>query len=84
MADVVHWPLPAGELIGQPRRFYKAADHGLWIAVHAMERQWGTIETHNRLVEYCDKLRAKVEANKAEPPNPLLAGEFRQPVPEWI
>jgi hypothetical protein len=45
-----------------------------------MEVQWGTIETHNRLVEYCDRLRAKVERGEAQLPNPRLDKEFRRPV----
>ncbi len=79
MADVHH--IGGMNLAPAPRRFDKAADHGLWNAIRALESQWGTVEAHNRLVEWCDHLRAKVENGDAEQPNPLLAGEFRQPIP---
>lgn len=80
MGEVKQWPKPAGTLKEAPRRFDKAADHGLLNAVIALERQWGTVEAHNRLVEWCDRLRAKVEAGKAEPPSPNCVNEFRPPV----
>lgn len=83
MGDVTQWPKSAGILAETPKRFDKAADHGLFVAVRQLESQWGTVEAHNRLAEWCAILRQKVEAGKAETPNPNCVNEFRRPVHDY-
>ena len=80
MASVHH--IGAHTLSETPVRFDKAADHGLFNAIQALESQWGTVEAHNRLVEWCAHFRAKVERGGALLPIPALANEFRHPVPK--
>ena len=83
MGDVKVWPKPSGNVNRRaPRRIDLAADYGLLGAVQSMEGQWGTIEAYNRLVEHCERLRAKIDTGKAEPPKPYVnASYIRPPIP---
>ena len=77
MGKILRWPKASGKLRSSPLRLDKAADYGLYNSVHQMELQWGTVEAHNRLAEWCARLRAKVESGRASQPNPAVANEFR-------
>lgn len=80
MGEVKQWPKAVGTLAARPARFDKAADYELYNAVRQLELQWGTIEAHNRLAEWCDILRARVEAGRAATPHPWYANELRPPL----
>lgn len=84
VGEIKTWPKASGNVTPRrPRRIDKAADYGLALEVSAMERQWGTIEAHNRLVEYCERLRAKIDAGKATPPAEYVDASYnRPPLPE--
>jgi hypothetical protein len=70
VGDVKRWPKSSGRMTPRaPHRIDKAADYELLLAVGNMEKQWGTIETYNRLVEHCDRLRAKIARGLGVPPS---------------
>lgn len=84
MGEIKAWPKPSGNINPRhPHMIDKAADYGLLNAVAQLEGQWGSIEAYNRLVEHCDRLRAKIARGKAEPPNPNVdASYLRPPIPD--
>ncbi len=86
MGDVKTWPKPSGNVtVRRPRRIDMAADYGLLLAVQRMEGEWGTIEAYNRIVEHCERLRAKIDTNTARPPAPYVnASYIRAPIPEHM
>jgi hypothetical protein len=51
----------------------RPADHGLWLAVQALEFQLGTIEAYNRLVGAAGTLRDKIDADQSEAPDPTAS-----------
>ena len=86
MGDVKQWPKPSSNLTrARPRRIDMAADYGLLLAVQRMEGEWGTIEAYNRIVEHCERLRAKVDTGNAKPPAPYVNASYvRAPIPEHM
>ncbi len=56
-----------------PAPMLRPCDYGLSLAVVNLETQLGTIESYNRLAAAAKELRAKIDAGKAEPQNPLYA-----------
>lgn len=71
--NVKAWPKPAGRPNDIPKRIVRPCDYGLHSAVTALETQLGTIEAYNRLVEAAMAMRAKIDAGKAKPQNPMFA-----------
>lgn len=83
MGDVRTWPKASGNVNRRtPRRIDLAADYGLLLAVQSMEGQWGTIEAYNRIVEHCERLRAKIDGGHSAPPRPYVNASYvRPPIP---
>lgn len=72
--NVKPWPLAAGRPeVDLPKRIMRPCDWGLMGAINNLEVQLGTIEAYNRLATATHALRAKIDAGKAEPQNPMFA-----------
>lgn len=68
MSDVRALPVQAQPTAELPKRIMRPCDWGLIGAVRDMETQVGTVEAYNRLCEAAIRLRAKIDAGKAEAP----------------
>ena len=45
-----------------PKKIKRPCDFGLWTAVNGCETQVGTVETYNKLCDWADSLKAKIDA----------------------
>ena len=72
--NVVAWPKAAGRPeVALPLPIRRPCDYSLKMAVSALETQLGTIEAYNRLAAAAHDLKAKIDAGKAAPQNPMFA-----------
>lgn len=78
--NVKPWPKVAGRPEApEPRRLMRPCDWGLLNAIRSLETQLGSIEAYNRLADAAHALKAKIDAGKAEPQNPLYAVDLGYP-----
>lgn len=56
-----------------PKRIMRPCDWGLWRAVSELEVQLGSVEAYNRLADAAAALKAKIDAGRAQPQNPVYA-----------
>lgn len=62
-----------------PKRILRPCDYGLKRVINDLETQVGTVEAYNKLCDAAEALKAKIDAGKAQPQNPLFATN-----PDWI
>ncbi|MFP3708676.1 hypothetical protein [Paraburkholderia tropica] len=79
MSNVEQLPVKATSDRPAPKRIMRPCEYGLWGAVKDMETQMGTVEAYNRLCDWAQTLKAKIDAGKAEQQNRLFATD-----PDWI
>lgn len=79
MSNVEQLPVKATSDRPAPKRIMRPCEWGLLATVRDLETQMGTVEAYNRLCDAAQKLKAKIDAGKAEQQNRLFATD-----PDWI
>ena len=79
MSNVEQLPVKATSDRSAPKRIMRPCEYGLWGAVKDMETQMGTVEAYNRLCDWAQSLKAKIDAGEAVQQNRLFATD-----PKWI
>lgn len=73
MSDIRKLPSPTGSNRPAPKRITRPCEYGMWNAVQSMETQMGTVETYNRLCDWAQALKAKIDRGDAEAQHPMWA-----------
>ena len=47
-----------------PKKIVRPCDYGLYLAITAAETQTGTVEAYNKLCDWAEKLKAKIDAGQ--------------------
>lgn len=71
-AEISPWP-KSGRAVEPPKRIMRPCDYGLLSAWYALETQLGTIEAYNRIAEFAERTKARIDAGDVKPQNPLYA-----------
>jgi hypothetical protein len=56
-----------------PKRIMRPCEYGLWNAVNSMETQMGTVEAYNRLCDWAESLKAKIDRGDAKAQHSMWA-----------
>ena len=56
-----------------PKRIVRPCEYGLWSAVNDVETQMGTVEAYNRLCDWAQSLKAKIDRGEAKAQHPMWA-----------
>ncbi|WP_186145957.1 hypothetical protein [Burkholderia gladioli] len=73
LSDVRAFPSPTATSRAAPKRIMRPCEYGLWGAVKDMETQMGTVEAYNRLCDWAEHLKAKIDRGDAQAQNRLFA-----------
>lgn len=73
MSNVEQLPVKASTERPAPKRIMRPCEYGLWNAVKACETQMGTVEAYNRLCDWAESLKAKIDRGDAKAQNPMWA-----------
>lgn len=73
MSSVEQLPVKASTERPAPKRIMRPCEYGLWGAVKDCETQMGTVEAYNRLCDWAESLKAKIDRGDAKAQHPMWA-----------
>ena len=73
MSDVRQLPVVQETKRPAPKRIMRPCEYGLWNAVNSMETQMGTVEAYNRLCDWAESLKAKIDGGEGKAQHPMWA-----------
>lgn len=79
MSNVEQLPVKGTSDRPAPKRIMRPCEYGMWNAVKDMETQMGTVEAYNRLCDWAQALKEKIDAGDAQAQHKMFATD-----PAWI
>lgn len=79
MSNVEQLPVKGTSERPVPKRIIRPCEYGMWNAVKDMETQMGTVEAYNRLCDWAQALKEKIDSGEAQPQHKMFATD-----PKWI
>jgi hypothetical protein len=73
MSDVRQLPVTPAPSRPTPRRIVRPCEHGLALAIDAMETQMGSVEAYNLLCDAAASLRRKIDAGEGHAQHAMWA-----------